>query len=86
MKKWDKIKVSLITGKEMLLENSYFKIREERMFCIENDSGEGHCIPVDNISNICLIGDSSNAKHLSSNGEKTLENKSKKRFFSKFTK
>ena len=54
MRKWDEIQIVLLNGNEMSFLNSFFKMRTEDMFCIENDLGEGNCIPVDNITSVSL--------------------------------
>lgn len=56
MRKWNDVKIVLLNGDKISLTNCYFKMRAESLFCIENENGEGNCIPVDNISNICLNG------------------------------
>lgn len=83
MRKWDAVKIVLLDGKEFFFANSYFKMRGESMFCIENDQGEGNCIPVDKISIICLKGKSLNKEQQPSNNKESLEeNEKKKGFFS----
>ena len=83
MHKWEDVKIILLDGEELSLPNSYFKMRGDAMFCIENDQGEGNCIPIDNISSICLKGRTSNKGKLSSNNTKLFkEDKKKKGFFS----
>jgi hypothetical protein len=87
MRKWDEVKIVLMNGKEMSLPNSYFKMRTEDMFCIENDLGEGNCIPVDNISSICLKGSSSIVEQPLSTKKDSSDLDNKKRgLFSKLIK
>ncbi len=81
MRKWTDVKIVLHNGKEISLTDSYFKMRGESMFCIENDQGEGNCIPVDNISTICLKGKSLNKEQQPSNNKESLEEKEKKTGF-----
>ena len=78
MRKWDNVEIILSDGKEISLRNSSFKMRGETMFCIENDEGEGNCIPTDNIHSICLRS-SSSVKKNSSNGSESSEEVKKKR-------
>lgn len=81
MRKWDNIQIVLLNGKEMSFPNSFFKMRTEEMFCIENDIGEGNCIPVDNILSIFLKGNSSTEEESSSPKRESPEIEKKKRGF-----
>ena len=53
MQKWDKIEI-VMGEKRRMFNKSYFKIRENTI-CVEDDKGNGVCIPEKNVSEVHLI-------------------------------
>lgn len=52
---WDKIIVVTKNNERNIFKNVYLKIRNDDVFCVESDSGEGNCFPEINIKRIVCI-------------------------------